>query len=94
MVLVELPATIGLVMMAEPMLSILLQYNEFGVSDVHYAGLSPKAYSLGLLGFILIKCWCRALPRVDMKTSVQYGAYAMLYGLSLNMVLVFPLTQC
>ncbi|MGZ5526854.1 MAG: murein biosynthesis integral membrane protein MurJ [Methylomonas sp.] len=93
-VLIGLPATIGLVMLAEPMLSTLFQYNEFGVSDVHFAGMSLKAYSVGLLGFILIKVLVPGFTsRGDMKTPVRYGVYAMLVSLGLNIVLVFPLAH-
>lgn len=93
-VLVGLPATIGLVMLAEPMLSTLFQYNEFGVSDVHFAGKSLKAYSLGLLGFILIKVLVPGFTsRGDMKTPVRYGVYAMIVSLGLNLALVFPLAH-
>ncbi|MDP2099736.1 MAG: murein biosynthesis integral membrane protein MurJ [Methylobacter sp.] len=93
-VLVGLPATIGLVLLAEPMLSTLFQYNEFGVSDVHFAGLSLKAYSLGLLGFILIKVLVPGFSsRGDMKTPVRYGVYALLVSLALNLLLVFPLAH-
>jgi putative peptidoglycan lipid II flippase len=93
-VLIGLPATIGLVLLAEPMLSTLFQYHEFGVSDVHSAGLSLKAYSLGLLGFILIKVLVPGFSaRGDMKTPVRYGIYALLVSLALNLLLVFPLAH-
>jgi len=83
-----------LVLLAEPMLSTLFQYNEFGVSDVHFAGQSLKAYSLGLLGFILIKVLVPGFTsRGDMKTPVRYGVYAMIVSLGLNLVLVFPLAH-
>jgi len=29
-----------------------IQYNEFSLRDVHYAGMSLRAYSIGLLGYI------------------------------------------
>jgi putative peptidoglycan lipid II flippase len=93
-VLVGLPATIGLVILAEPMLSTLFQYNEFGVSDVYFSGQSLKAYALGLLGFILIKVLVPGFTsRGDMKTPVRYGVYAMLVSLGLNLALVFPLAH-
>ncbi len=93
-VLIGLPATIGLVLLAEPMLSTLFQYHEFGASDVHFAGLSLKAYSLGLLGFILIKVLVPGFSsRGDMKTPVRYGIYALLVSLALNLLLVFPLAH-
>lgn len=93
-ILIGLPATIGLLLLAEPMLSTLYQYHEFSVSDVHLAGQSLKAYSLGLLGFILIKVLVPGFTaRGDMKTPVRYGVYAMIVSLALNVVLVFPLAH-
>lgn len=53
--LVGTPVTIGLLLLAEPMISTLIQYNEFSVRDVHFAGHSLRAYSIGLLGYILIR---------------------------------------
>ena len=92
--LVGLPSTIGLLLLAEPMLSTLFQYNEFSVNDVHFAGLSLKAYAFGLLGFILIKLLVPAFTsRGDMKTPVRFGAYAMIASLGLNILLVFPLAH-
>lgn len=92
--LVGLPATIGLLLLAEPMLSTLFQYNEFGISDVHYAGQSLKAYAIGLPGYLLIKVLVPGFSaRLDMKTPVRYGVYAMLASLVLNVVLVFPLAH-
>lgn len=92
--LVGMPATIGLLLLAEPMLSTLFQYNEFSVADVHYAGMSLRAYSIGLLGYILIKVLVPGFTsRQDMKTPVRYGFYAMMVSLGLNVALVFPLAH-
>ena len=92
--LVGMPATIGLLLLAEPMLSTLFQYNEFSVSDVYYAGLSLRAYSAGLLAYIVIKVLVSGFTaRQDMKTPVRYGMYAMIVSLILNVVLVFPLAH-
>ncbi len=89
--LVCMPATIGLVLLAEPMLSTLFQYNEFSLRDVHYAAMSLRAYSIGLLGYVLIKVLVPGFSaRQDMKTPVRYGFYAMVVSLLLNIVLVFP----
>ena len=92
--LVGMPATIGLLLLAEPMLSTLFQYNEFSVKDVHYAGMSLRAYSVGLLGYILVKVLVPGFTaRQDMKTPVRYGVYAMIVSLILNVALVFPLAH-
>jgi putative peptidoglycan lipid II flippase len=91
-VLIAMPATIGLLMLAEPIMSTMFQYDEFSEQDVHMAGQSLKAYAVGLLGFILIKVLVSGFTsRGDTKTPVRFGVYAMIVSLSLNLVLVFPL---
>lgn len=92
--LIGLPATLGLLILAEPILSTLFQYKEFGVSDVHFAGLSLRGYSIGLLGFILIKVLIPGFTsRQDMKTPLRYSFYSMLVSLAFNVILVFPLAH-
>jgi putative peptidoglycan lipid II flippase len=92
--LVGMPATIGLYVLAEPMLSTLFQYNEFTVNDVHLAGQSLKAYAVGLLGYLFIKILVAGFTsRQDLKTPVSYGIYAMIASLVLNVALVFPLAH-
>ncbi|MGR8980388.1 MAG: murein biosynthesis integral membrane protein MurJ [Gammaproteobacteria bacterium] len=92
--IIGLPATAGLILLAEPLLSTLFQYNEFRVSDVHFAGLSLRAYSIGLLGYILTKVLVPGFTsRQDVKTPLRYGIYSMLVSLVLNAVFVFPLAH-
>ena len=92
--LVGMPATIGLYFLAEPLLSTLFQYNEFTANDVHMAGLSLKAYTIGLLGYLFIKILIPGFTsRLDVKTPVRFGIYAMIVSLALNAALVFPLAH-
>ncbi len=92
--LIGMPATIGLFLLAEPMLSTLFQYKEFSVSDVYYSGLSLKAYSLGLVAYVAIKVLVPGFTsRQDVRTPVRYGMYAMIASLGLNIVLVYPLAH-
>jgi putative peptidoglycan lipid II flippase len=92
--LIGMPATMGLLLLAEPMLSTLFQYKEFGVNDVHLAGQSLKAYSIGLIGFILVKILVSGFTsRHDMQTPVRYGVYSMMMSLLLHGLLVFPLAH-
>ena len=93
-ILIGAPASLGLMMLAGPMISTLFQYNEFGVHDVAMAGRSLMAYSLGLLGFILVKVLVPGFTsRKDMKTPVRFGIYAMIANMGLNIALVFPLAH-
>jgi putative peptidoglycan lipid II flippase len=92
--LVGMPATVGLLILAEPMLSTLFQYDEFSVRDMHFAGQSLRAYAVGLMGYFMIKILVPGFTsRQDMKTPVRYGMYAMVVSLGLNLMLVFPLAH-
>ncbi|MCK4843148.1 MAG: murein biosynthesis integral membrane protein MurJ, partial [Methylococcales bacterium] len=92
--LIGLPASVGLLILAEPMLSTLFQYKAFGIEDVQLAGQSLMAYSVGLLGFILVKVLVPGFSsRKDMKTPVRFGIYAMFANMGLNIALVFPLAH-
>jgi putative peptidoglycan lipid II flippase len=87
--LVGMPATIGLFVLAEPMISTLFQYNEFTISDVHKAGLSLKAYSVGLLAYLFIKILVPGFTsRLDLKTPVRFGIWAMIASLALNILAI------
>lgn len=92
--LIGLPATLGLTLLAEPLLSTLFQYNEFGASDVQMAAKSLAAFSLGLLAFILIKVLVPGFTsRHDTRTPVRLGIYSMLCNLVLNLALIAPLAH-
>lgn len=92
--LIGLPATLGLALLAEPLLSTLFQYHEFGADDVHMAGKSLAAFSLGLLAFILIKVLVPGFTsRQDTKTPVRFGIYSMIGNLLLNAALIGPMAH-
>ncbi len=92
-VLAGIPATIGLFVLAEPILSTLFQYDEFTVNDVYSAAKSLRAYSVGLLGYLFVKVLLPAFTsRLDLKTPVRYGTLAMIAGLLLN-VLAIPMAH-
>ncbi|MCI0667979.1 MAG: murein biosynthesis integral membrane protein MurJ [Methylococcaceae bacterium] len=89
-VLIGLPATLGLFILAEPVLAALFQNDEFSRTDVVMAGKSLKAYSIGLLAFMLVKVLVPGFSsRQDMKTPVRYGVYSVLANLALSVGLVF-----
>ena len=89
---IALPASLALIMMAEPILLTLFQYGAFAAEDVSMAVLSLRAYSLGLLAFMLIKVLAPGYyARKDMKTPVSIGIKAMVANMVLNIILVLPL---
>ncbi|MGB5324320.1 MAG: murein biosynthesis integral membrane protein MurJ [Pseudomonadales bacterium] len=88
-VLIALPATVALLVLAEPILYLLFQYEAMQVQDVQMSALSLRAYALGLLAFMSIKVLATGYySRQDMKTPVRIGIIAMVANMALNLVLV------
>lgn len=92
--LIGLPATLALVVLAKPLLVTIFQYGAFSPQDVERASLSLQAYSLGLLAFMLIKVLAPGyFARQDTKTPVKVGIKAMVANMVFNLMLIFPLAH-
>ncbi len=93
-VLIGLPASLALLVLAEPLLATLFQYDEFTDHDVVMAAQSLMAYSVGLLGFISVKILVPGFTaRQDMQTPVRIGIVAIVANMVFNLILVFPLAH-
>lgn len=91
-ILVGLPAAVCLIMLAGPMLATLFFGGAFTGEDVYLSSLSLMAYSLGLMGFILVKVLAPGFyARQDTKTPVKIGIQAMIANMGLNILFVTPL---
>ena len=89
--LIALPATAGLVMLAGPLMTTLFNYGAFKQHDVLMSQMSLFAYASGLLAFIMIKVLAPAFySRQDTRTPVRIAVRAMLANLVLIAVLVIP----
>ena len=87
-----LPAALGLMTLAAPMIATLFQSAAFDAHDVAMAQRSLIAYSFGLLAFILIKVLAPGYyARQDTRTPVRIGVIAMAVNMLLNLLLIFPL---
>jgi len=92
--LISLPAMSGLVLLAEPILRALFHHGEFTAHDVAMSARSLMAYSVGLLGFMLVKVLAPGFTaRQDTKTPVRFGIIAMVANMGLNLVLMWPLAH-
>ncbi len=92
--LIGIPASLGLMLLAEPIISTLFQYDRFSEKDTVMAGKSLIAYAFGLSGFVLVKVLVPGFTsRKEMQTPVRYGAYSVAVNLVLNLALIFPLAH-
>ncbi|HHG2233391.1 TPA: murein biosynthesis integral membrane protein MurJ [Vibrio parahaemolyticus] len=88
--LLGIPAMLGLMALAKPMLMVLFMRGEFSPQDVHQASLSLLAYASGLLNFMLIKVLAPGYySRQDTKTPVKYGIIAMVTNMMFNAIFAY-----
>lgn len=89
--LIGVPASTALILLSDPLLVTLFQYGEFSARDVEMASLSLQAYSLGLMGFMLIKILAPGFyARQDTRTPVRIGIWAMVANMVANLALIVP----
>ncbi len=92
--IISIPACIGLFILAAPVLTTLFQYGEFTASDTYLTSLSLMAYIAGLPAFILIKILAPGFyARQDTKTPVRIGIIALVTNMALNILFVVPLVM-
>jgi putative peptidoglycan lipid II flippase len=90
-VLVALPATIGLFILAGPLLTTIFYGGQFNVGDVSMATPSLRAYAFGLTGFIFVKVLAPGFfSRQDTRTPVRIGIIALVANMILNIAIVVP----
>ena len=90
--LISLPAAVALLVLAEPLLTTLFQYGRMQPRDMEMAAWSLRAYSLGLLAFMLIKVLAPGyFARQDTYTPVRFGLIAISAKMVLSLAFVIPL---
>ena len=92
--LISIPAAIGLMLLAGPILTTIFQHGEFTPFHVEMSAKSLLAYAIGLPGFIFIKVLASGyFSRQDTKTPVKIAVVAMFSNIILNFILIGPLAH-
>jgi putative peptidoglycan lipid II flippase len=90
--LIAVPAAVALVVLSGPLLATFFYRGAFDANDVRMSANALMAFSLGLLGFILIKVLAPGFyARQDTKTPMRIGAISMGINVLLSLLLVVPL---
>lgn len=88
-VLLAVPAAVGLGLMAEALVAFLYQGKNFQVFDVMQTSLAVMGYSFGLLGLIAIKILAPAYyARKDIRTPVKVAAVSLVCVQLCNLITV------
>lgn len=89
---IGLPATLGLILLAEPLMFTLFQYDQFSPDDARMAARSLMAYGIGLMGFLGVKVLVPGFSaREDLSTPARFGVYAVGVNLVSSVLLALVL---
>jgi putative peptidoglycan lipid II flippase len=87
-----LPAAFGLMILAQPLVTVIFMHGEFSASDAMMASYSLTAYATGLLSFMMIKVLAPGFyARQDTKTPVKIGIRAMIANMVFNAIFALSL---
>jgi putative peptidoglycan lipid II flippase len=90
--LLTLPAAVGLAMLGVPLLSTLFQHGAFTSNDVLLTREALVAYSIGLIGMILVKVLAPGFyAQQNIKTPVKIALLTLLATQALNLAFIVPL---
>ena len=87
--LIGIPASAALIVIAEPVITLLFHYRQFDAKDVSQTGLALQMYALGLTGFMLVKVLVNAfLANGDAKNPVRCIMIASSSNIALSITLM------
>jgi len=90
-VVIVMPASVGLALLAGPLVATIFGYGEFDAGDVRMASYALIAYSAGLVGFSLVKVLAPGyFARQDTRTPVRVGVMALGANQLFNLSVVVP----
>ncbi|QIQ20904.1 murein biosynthesis integral membrane protein MurJ [Zophobihabitans entericus] len=90
--LLALPSTVALGVISRPLIATLFEYGEFTAQDTLMTQQALIAYSVGLLGLILIKVLAPGFySRQDMKTPVKIAIVTLILTQLMNLAFIVPL---
>ncbi|MGM3160562.1 murein biosynthesis integral membrane protein MurJ [Dickeya undicola] len=90
--LLALPATVALGLLAKPLTVALFQYGKFSAFDALMTQRALVAYSIGLMGLILVKVLVPGFyARQDIKTPVKIGLATLVMTQLMNLIFIGPL---
>ncbi|HCP05134.1 MAG TPA: murein biosynthesis integral membrane protein MurJ, partial [Pseudomonas sp.] len=78
--------------LAEPLIATLFHYGAMTGDDVSQSAAALRAYSVGVMTFMLIKVLAPGyFARQDTKTPVRIAIICMVSNMGLNLLLIWPL---
>lgn len=89
MLMLNVPATVGLIALAHPIVALLLERGKFTPDDTAATAAALMFYAPGLLGYSAVKIASPSFYSLrDSRTPVTVGVLSVLTNLALNLMLV------
>jgi putative peptidoglycan lipid II flippase len=90
--LLTLPSTVGLMLLAEPIISVLYQHGKFNAEQAAQAAGALRFYAIGLAGYAALKVLVNAFYAIDRrKTPMLVSFLAVGLNLLFNWIFTFRL---
>src|ERR1043165_4132183 len=91
-VLLAVPATVALAVLALPLIAALFHYGRFTAEDAGMTRQALMAYSVGLVGIIMVKILAPGFyARQNITTPVKIGIFTLVMTQAMNLVFIVPL---
>jgi putative peptidoglycan lipid II flippase len=91
-VLLAVPSAVALAVLALPLIAALFQYGRFSVEDAWMTREALMAYSVGLVGIILVKILAPGFyARQNITTPVKIGIVTLVMTQAMNLAFIVPL---
>jgi len=90
--LLSAPAAVGLGVLAVPLLATLFKYGAFSALDLEMTRQALVAYSVGLVGIILVKVLAPGFyARQNIRTPVKIAIFTLLATQAMNLIFIWHL---
>ena len=88
-VVIAVPATVALYLLATPLLTTIFQYNAFTTHDVAMSATALQAFAVGVCGFIFVKVLAPGFfARQDTQTPMRIAVASVVVNVVLSLILV------
>ena len=88
--LLTIPCTVGLMMLAEPIVSVLYQHGRFDAHQTFEAAGALRYYAIGLAGYAALKVLVNAFYALDQRRTPMYVSF---FAVALNLLLNWVFTR-
>ena len=90
--LLALPSAVALAIISVPLIATLFYYGQFSAHDVFMTRQALVAYSVGLVGFILVKVLAPGFyARQNIRTPVKIAIVTLISTQVMNLIFIYPL---